>query len=350
MANGINPKLSRVSLSSYISQNFTKAFLTIFLPLFFIGALVFIIRLSSLTSQFQVSFTEMAELFSYNIPLILFYTLPISFLVAIAITLLRLSTENELMALIALGVQARKLTQHLWIIAFLFSLLLLALSLIQIPQAKQQFSSFKARKATEAQLNVNPSQLGQKFGDFFIYIKEKKDDSMKDVIIYKKGDEQLSNQLFIAKEAKIINQDASIELTLNQGHGYTFEERSLKEIKYEDMQITKSLNSEGYNYKSIVEHWIKYSFNPKKKREILFFIFISLIPIIGLYIIASFSIINPRYQKNYAYHILGVTIVALYVIATSLKNQGSFLTLSLALIGTYIIGHALFHYKVTRYF
>ena len=294
----------------------------------------------------------MAQLFSYNIPVILFYTLPISFLVAIAIALLRLSNDNELMALIALGVKSKQLTRKLWFIAILFSILLLALSLIQIPQAEQHYYSFKAKKATEAQLNVNPSQLGQKFGDFFIYINNKDKDSMQDVVIYKKSStkESLSDQLFIAKEARIINEDALIQLTLEQGRGYTFKENRLREIEYDNMQLFKNLHSAGYDYKSIIDHWIKYSFSSKKKRKILFYIFISLIPVMGLYLIASFAIINPRYQKNYAYIALGVTIITLYIIATSLRNHGNFIALAVAIFAITAIGHILFRQKVARYF
>ena len=350
--------MGSVSLSRYISINFTKAFLTIFLPLFFIGSLVFIVKLASLTSLFQVNFWEMMQLFSYNIPMILFYTIPISFLVAVATTLLKLSNENELIALVALGTHAKKIVSQLRTIALLFSLLLLVLSLAKMPQADQLYSSFKAQKSTEAQLNLNPSQLGQKFGNFFIYIRDKQGKTMEDVVIYTKGNlsknesnhSQLSNQLFIAKRANIETKDSSIQLSLMDGSGYTFEERSLKEIDYDKMQIFQNLNSQGYTYRNILEHWLKWSMHPKKKRRILFFIFISLIPIMGLYIIASFAIINPRYQKNHAYQILGITTVALYVIATSLKNGGSFAIMGVAIAGALILGLTLFHYKVTKYF
>ncbi|HIO95630.1 MAG TPA: LptF/LptG family permease [Campylobacterales bacterium] len=349
MANRSRAKLGQVSISRYISQNFSKAFLTIFLPLFFIGSLVFIVKLSSLTSLFQVSFIEMTQLFFYNLPTILFYIIPISFLVAVTTTLLRLSTENELMALIALGIQAKQIIRYLWIIAILFSLLLLTLSLAKMPQADQQYSLFKAEKSTQAKLNISPSQLGQKFGDFFIYLKDKKGEKMEDIVIYKK-DEKHFNQLFIAKSATIENTDSSIQLTLNDGSGYTFEDRSLSEINYETMQIFQNLHSDGYNYKNLLDHWIRYSYHPTKKRKILFFIFISLIPMMGLYIVSAFSIINPRYQKNYAYHVLGVTTVALYIIATTLKSSGSLLLLGLAIVSIFSLGLILFRYKVSRFF
>ncbi len=347
-------KSSNVSLSRYISLNFTKSFLTVFLPLFFIGSLVFIVKISSLTALFQVNFLEMIKLFSYNIPAILFYTLPISFLVAVATTLLRLSNENELIALISLGVQSQKLIFQIKVIAIIFSTLLLLLSLAKMPQAKQQFKIFQAKKISHAKLNINASQLGQKFGNFFIYVKSKEGDTMKDVVIYKKGEEpnskELSNQLFIAKEATINNQNSSIELTLKEGSGYTFADTSLKEILYQKMKIFQNIEAKGFNYNNIVKYWIQLSHHKKRKRKILFFIFISLIPVMTFPMIASFSIINPRYQKNYAYHILGATIIAMYVIATFLKNQGDLMMLGLFVIGTSLISHLVFKYKVSRFF
>jgi len=338
-----------VSVSKYISENFTRGFLTIFLPLFFIGSLVFIVKLSSLTAMIQVNFWEMIQLFGFKLPEILFYTIPISFLVAISTTLLRLSSENELIALFSLGVKSKEVMRQLWIIAMLFSLLLLVLSILKIPQAKQQFKVFKAEKITQAKLNVTPSKLGQKFGNFFVYLKSKEENQMKDIVIYTK-EKNSSNRLFIAKEANAENQQSVITLTLNHGSGYAFKEKSMQKINYETMQIFQNLDSEAYNYKNIADYWIRYSFNPDKRGKILFFIFISLIPILGLYIVSSFAIINPRYQKNYAYYALGITTIFLYVIATILDNKGSFLLLSTTLLFTYSIGYILFRYRVARYF
>ena len=132
-----------ITLSKYISVNFTKAFLTIFLPIFFIGSLVLIITLSSVTSLMQVSFMEMVRIFGYKLPLIIFYSIPVSFLVATVMTLIRLSTENELIALFSLGITSKQIMRQLWIIATLFTLLLLILSLLEMPQAKQRYRAFK---------------------------------------------------------------------------------------------------------------------------------------------------------------------------------------------------------------
>ncbi len=339
---------NRVTIGAYLSLNFTNSFLTIFLPLFFIGALVFIIKISALTASIQINFIEMVQLFSYNLPSILFYTIPISFLVAVVITLLRLSNENELMALFALGTPSKAIMYRFVFISFLFSIILLILSLGLMPKTKQQFKLFKQEKASQAQVNINPSKLGQKFGNLFVYVKDKEGTTLKDIVIYNK-DKKHSDQLFMAKSATINNVNALVTLTLNSGSGYTFSEDSLKEINYEQMQLFQNISSKEFTYTNILAYWTALSHTWRKGR-ILFFIYLSLIPIMTLYIVASFSIINPRYQKNYAYQVLALTTIIIYAVATLLEKHGTPIMLLISIFATFIVGIILFRKNVQRYF
>ena len=339
----------KTSISGYLSKNFQSSFFTIFLPLFFIGSLVFIIKISALTASIQISFIEMMYLFGYNLPAILFYTLPISFLVAVVTTLLRLSNDNELMALFALGSNAKVVLTRLFFIATLFSLILLILSLGLMPKTKQQFKAFKIEKTAQAQININPSKLGQKFGDLFVYVKAKEGNTLKDIVIYNK-DANHSDQLFIAKEATFENNNSIVTLTLKDGSGYTYAEDSVKMVNYETMQVFKSLDAEGFSYKNIVQYWRNLANNPKRKSKIFFFIFSSLIPVLALMLIASFAIINPRYQKNHAYTVLALTVVALYAIATLLERSGTVMTTTIASVLSLILGAFLYKRLVLRFF
>jgi len=337
------------SISTYLSKNFQSSFLTIFLPLFFIGSLVFIIKVSSLTASIQISFIEMMQLFGYHIPIILFYTLPISFLIALTVTLLRLSNENELMALFALGTNAKNLLTRFYLIATLFTVVLLILSLGLMPKTKQQFKAFQHQKTSQAHLNINPSKLGQKFGDLFVYVNSKEENIMKDIVIFKK-DTPHSNQLFIAKKANLANENSVITLTLHDGSGYTFTKDALKKAEYENMKVFKNLNANAFTYNTLLEYWGNLLNDPKKQSEIYFFIFMSLIPILSLSIIASFAIINPRYQKNYAYQILALTTVALYGIALILKTEGTPIIVLALISFTLLFGFYLYKRLVLRFF
>ena len=341
--------MNNINISAYLSKNFTSSFLTIFLPLFFIGSLVFIIKISALTASIQVNFLELIQIFSYHLPEILFYILPVSFLVAVVITLLRLSNDNELMAIFSLGVNANAIVKRFLLIAVLFSLILLLLSLALMPKARQQFKAFQYEKTAQAQVNINPSKLGQKFDNLFIYVKSKEKEIMKDIVIYQK-DENNKAQLFIAKEANFKTEKSLITLILKNGSGYTFSEDSLEEIKYKTMKVFKNLSTDAFTYNSIVDYWTGLSKDEHTKRKILYFIFLSLIPIMGLYAISAFSIINPRYNKNYAYHILAVVTIVPYGIATVLDKQGTPLMLLGIFILLIIIGYGIFKRNVLRYF
>ena len=336
-------------ISTYLSKNFTSSFLTIFLPLFFIGSLVFIIKISALTASIQVNFLELIQIFSYHLPEILFYILPVSFLVATAITLLRLSTDNELIALFSLGVNAHSIVKRLLFIGFLFSIILLMLSLALMPKARQQFKAFQYEKTAQAQININPSKLGQKFDNLFIYVKSKEGQNLKDVVIYQR-DKENKAQLFIAKDANFETNKSLITLALNHGSGYTFSDDSIEEINYKRMKVFKNLSSEAFTANTIIDYWVGLSKSEHKKRKILFFFFLSFIPIMGLYFIASFAIINPRYNRNYAYPVLAVVTIIPYAIATVLDKQGTPL-MTIAIIPTImILGYLLFRRNVLRFF
>ena len=132
-----------VNVKGYISSNFTKSFLTIFLPFFLIISLVFFVRISTLTSKIQISFAELILLYSYSIPEIMFYTIPLSFVAALANVLIGLSQGNELIALYALGLKSKKILNNFLLLGLLFSLLLARISFLAMPLTKQFYKAFK---------------------------------------------------------------------------------------------------------------------------------------------------------------------------------------------------------------
>jgi Predicted permeases len=142
----------------------------------------------------------MFQLYSYTLPDIIFYTLPLSFVAALTNVLMRLSLDNELIALYALGLKADKILRSLFVLGLLFSLLLLFVSFLAMPLSKQYYQSFKTAKQAEAKLNIVPGKLGQRFGDYYVYVKENKDDVFHTIVIYNRTnkDQETSFSLRIA--------------------------------------------------------------------------------------------------------------------------------------------------------
>jgi len=338
-----------INARRYISSNFATSFLTIFLPFFLIISLVYLVKISALTAKIQITLTELFTLFTYSIPDIIFYTLPISFIAALANVLVKLSTENELIALYALGLNANKILRGLLVVGALFSLLLLTVSFLAMPMSKQLYKSFKEEKRAEAKLNIVPGKLGQKFGEFYVYVKEKRDGRFYNLVIYNRTnlDEE---QFFAAKEGRLNRQDGHTSLLLENGYGYTYTKGRLQEAQYKTLEAFDTTPSRGFHFEEIFTYWNRASYSDKVRHKMLFFIFISLIPLLSVYLIAAFTMINPRYQSNRAYLVIFITTLYLYLLASSLNKWGTFPMLLLLLLITSGGGVYLFQKRVARYF
>jgi len=338
-----------VNARGYISSNFTKAFLTIFLPFFLIISLVYLVKISSLTAKIQISFIELLKLYSYSVPDIIFYTLPLSFIAALANVLIKLSTDNELIALYALGLKANKVLRGLLILSLLFSLLLGTLSFLGMPLSKQFYKSFKESKKSEAKLNIVPGKLGQKFGDYYIYVKEKKEDKFHDIVIYNRTRKN-EEQFFSSQKGKLNKKNGSTSLLLNDGYGYTYSDTKLQQAKYKTLEVYDSSRKKDFQFEDIIAYWSKAKTDEKMMHRVLFFIFISLIPLLSVYLVASFTMINPRYQANRSFIVIFLTTLLLYMIASSLEKWGNYSILGIAVVATLLLGKWLFERRVAKYF
>ena len=339
-----------VNARGYITTNFTKSFLTIFLPFFLIISLVYLVKISALTAQIKLTFTELLTLFSYSVPDIVFYTLPLSFIAALANVLLKLSTDNELIALYALGLNANRILRSLFLVSLLFSLLLLTISFLAMPMSKQLYKSFKEEKKTEAKLNIVPGKLGQKFGEYYVYVKEKNDDeTFKDLVIYNRTNMN-NEQFFAAKHGKLNKQNGQTSLLLQDGYGYTYTKDSLQQAKYRTLEAFDTTKQQNFHFEDILVYWKKAMHDKKIMHRLLFFFFVSLIPLLSVYLVASFTMINPRYQANRSFTVIFGTTLLLYLIASSLEKWGTLSALAVAVLLTLIGGILLFQKRVARYF
>ncbi len=338
-----------VNARAYISSNFAKAFLTIFLPFFLIISLVYLVKISSLTAQIQITFSELLMLYMYSIPDIVFYTLPISFVAALANVLMRLSTDNELIALYALGLRSNKVLRSLLLLGFLFSLLLLNISFLGMPLSKQFYSSFKEEKRAEAKLNIIPGKLGQKFGEYYIYVKDKHEKEFQDIVIYNRTDKN-NEQFFAAQEGRLNKKNKVTSLLLEDGYGYTYSATKLTQAKYKTLEVYDRAKKNNFHFKSVVAFWSKARQDAKTMHRLLFYMFVSLIPLLSVYMVAAFTMINPRYQENHSFLVIFFTSLFFYVIASSLQKWGNIYLIIVAIIFSALLGRWLFQKRVAQYF
>lgn len=338
-----------VNVKEYISLNFSKAFLTIFLPFFLIISLVFLVRIAALSSQIQITFGELLQLYSYSIPEIFFYTLPLSFIASLANVLIKLSQDNELIALYSLGLKSKKILRSLLILGLLFTLLLASISLLAMPLSKQFYKSFKEEKKNDAKLNIVAGKLGQKFGNYYIYVKEKKDNVFHDIVIYNRTKKE-NEQFFSSQTGQLKRHQDITSLLLNEGYGYTYSEVKLQQAQYKTMEVFDSAQKTGFKFEDIRVYWSDLKNDLELMKKILFFTFVSFIPLLSVYLVAAFTMINPRYQKNHSFIVIFVTTLFLYLVASSLQKWGTPLALIISIACIAALGQWLFAKRVARFF
>jgi len=340
-----------VNVRGYISSNFTKGFLTIFVPFFLIISLVYLVKISSLTAKIQIDLYELLLLYSYSLPNIIFYTIPLSFIAAVTNTLMKLSQDNELIALYALGLDAQKVLRSILLIGLLISILLCTISFLGIPMSKQLYSAFKEKKKAEATFNIVPGKLGQKFGDYYIYVKEKdkKSGLFHSMVIYNRT-KNSEEQFFSSKEGQLNRDPRHPSLLLGEGYGYTYTKEKLQQAKYKTLEVFDTKQQYHFHFQDIIAYWMVTHTDKHRKGRALFYLFVSFIPLLCVYLVAAFSMINPRYQRNYAFLIIFSSTFFLYLIASTLEKWGGISLLLIVAVMTYFLGKILFQKRVARYF
>lgn len=296
--------------ADYINSHIFSSFLSFFIPLFGIASLIFFIKLVSVTSIIKITFMELLKMYIFILPQILFFTLSIAFFTAAVSALYKLAFDYELIALFSLGVSPQKITKIIAKSAVLLSLILILLSLILIPQAKQLYKGFIIYKKSSIKLNIKPNQFGHRFGEWYLFIGDKKGNSYQNIALY--NQKLNSRQNFInAKEAKIGSDKKGIRLDLMRGKAYIYKNSELQEIAFEKMTIYDSGTAENFFYKGVVDYWSEAFTNHRREFDITLFLFISLFPLAAIFYIPYISVINTRYERRNVF-LISLGVIALY--------------------------------------
>jgi lipopolysaccharide export system permease protein len=307
-------------LKNYFSKNFANSFLTVFLPLFAIASIILFISMASITSYIEVDMSQMLFIYLYSLPELLFYTLPLAFVVALAVTINRLSLDYELIVLFSAGVTPFAVLKRFFLIAFALVLFLLTVSIVLIPQSKQIYESFKEDKIANAKLNIKPSELGQKFGTFFVYVaKEDTKGVFEDVVVFNLEND--GEQIFVSKSAQLDNSKGETEFKLFNGSGYTYSQNQIDKIDYDAMTIFQSSIADEVEFVGFIKYWSNLFEDAEKLQDFKQFLYISLMPLLTVLAVASFTIIHPRYQSNRIFSGLVITIVTYLVLIDTLAKH-----------------------------
>jgi len=309
-----------LKLKQYLHSQLAITFFPIFLALFFITSVVFLVKIAALTSIITLDFIELFTLFSYVIPQIIFYTMPISFFLSLVITLAKLAGEYELTVITSFGLNPIKILKIFIPVTLLLSIMLLVISVGLIPKTKFLTKQFLDKKKVEANFNIKASEFGQKFGDWLIYINTKEDKVYDEVKLFKTEDKK--DQFIVSQTAVLDNDKGSLSFKLNDGKAFVIDEKEFNQIDFKSMYINDSISDSKIDiFTNSYEYWKKNIQQNTNIDDLSFYILTSLFPIISLFLVITFGYFNPRYEKNRAVFYSLISVVLYYVLIKLISDK-----------------------------
>ncbi|MGA1940479.1 LptF/LptG family permease [Arcobacter sp. YIC-310] len=329
-----------MKLKQYLYSQLAITFFPIFFGLYFITSVVFLVKIASLTSIITINFFELFTLYTYVVPQIVFYTVPISFFISLVITLSKLASEYELTVITSFGLNPLKVMRVFAPLTILLSISLIVVSIGLIPKTKFLTKQFLDVKKKEANFNIKASEFGQKFGDWLIYIQNKDDKTYEQIKLFKTQNEK--DQFIISQSAVLKNDKGDLSFKLDNGKAFFIDEKEINQVNFESMLINDSIaNSRMGQFTTTYDYW---KVKIKKGEDIddfTFFILTSIFPTISLFLVIAFGYFNPRYEKNKAVMYSLIAVVIYYVIAKPLGKELELHSLYILpliwLVGTYYI-------------
>ena len=340
--------MSRVN--KYLLFNFLGTFASLFSTLFLIMSIVFFIQIARITSYIEISFGELFKLYSFMLPRVLLFVVPIAFFVSLAMTLFRLSKENESIVIFTLGGSPNKIARFFIAFSAILSAALLVIAIVMIPIAAQLNANFIDYKKTVAKLNLKPTQFGQKFSDWMVYVGSEVEDSngttYKDIVMFNPFVKD-SQRLITAKNAKTTNVNQSIELSLNEGKMYDIKDEIYNQSNFKSMKIRTAQSEEISDVGSIKEYWMEAASSDKRKKDFSTYVLVALFPLASTLFAISLGIVTYRYEKGMVY--VG-TFGVLFGYFTLIMLFSSKPTLAIPLIFFVFLlaGALLYKSKITR--
>ncbi|XPS40110.1 LptF/LptG family permease [Aliarcobacter butzleri] len=309
-----------MKLQRYLYSQLAITFFPIFFGLFFITAVIFLVKISALTAIITVNFFELFRIFSYTIPDIIFYTMPISFFISMVITLSKLSSEYELTVITSFGLNPFKILKIFLPLTLLLTLLLLVVSVGLIPKTDFERKQFVNIKKNEANFNIKSGEFGQKFGDWLIFINDKKNNLYEDVKLLKVQNDK--DQFVISKNAVLDNDKGVLSIRLDEGKAFLIDKEEFNQINYEAMYINDSISAAKTTvFTTTYDYWKDNIKNKVDLDDLTFFILTSFFPLMSLFLVITFGYFNPRYEKNRAIMYSLISIVLYYVLIKSIGDK-----------------------------
>lgn len=335
-------------VNRYLFSNFTSSFVSLFSVLFLIVSIVFFIRISHITAYIEINATELLKLYLFMLPRVLIFTGPIAFFVSLSISFFRLSKDNESTVIFTFGHSPVKISNFFLSVSSVFSIISLFIGLVLMPYAENLRDNFTEYKKTQATLNLQASEFGQRMDEWLIYIEDDDKSSgntiYKNLILYNPTKED--ERVILAKEGEFKSEGGIYVMSLKDGLIYTLKDE-IHITKFSQMDIKSKENSQISGVNSILDYWSEIKTSSKARQNLSIYTLVALFPFATTLFALSFGIVTYRYEKGFIY--VGIfTVILAYFAAIMLLGNMPFVAIPVIFGTTFIISNIFYYYKILR--
>ena len=205
-------------LRNYILRDFFAVFIFSLLILTLVMLMGNMMRISDMVIRKGVNIFDALKMVSYFVPLLLRYTIPLSFLLGILLSMGRLISDNEIIAIRVAGVPLTKVLNMFLLIGVAFSLFLFILNDKIIPELHYNYrSQMKNIYSKNVSALIEPGTFLENFEGYILYVGDKNENKLKDVFIYEVNQKGGASRVTFAKRGEFIVEGDMMNIKLEDG-------------------------------------------------------------------------------------------------------------------------------------
>ncbi|WP_300456952.1 LPS export ABC transporter permease LptF [Desulfobacula sp.] len=242
-----------MKIVTIINRYMLKEFLSPFaISLFFLTFVFLMTRIPEITNMvvnYNADISSVALMVVYTLPIFLKYTIPMSVMISILLTVMRMSQENEIVALKGAGVSLYKLLPPVLIFCFSGVLLCMWVTVFGVSWGKlsvKMKSMELARSSIDAALQER--QFNSELEDVMIYVAhvDMKTKALKDIFIEDRRTTGVVN-ISIAPSGRLIRLEDDQVYTIRLHNGMInqvdIDEKSVSSLRFGDYDINIDLTA-----------------------------------------------------------------------------------------------------------
>ena len=221
-----------------------------------------ILEITNVVVNYQVSLMAFFLMLAYSMPYFLAYIIPMSVMMSVLLTFLRLSNDNEIVALKANGISLYHLLPPVVLFSILNALLTAYMAIYGIPWGQQ---SYKQMALNVVQSNFNVGLKERQFIDsfegvmFYINKIDFKDNSLGDIYIEDQRNEGFSTTI-VAPKGKIFNGEDTLSFILSLYNG------SINQVNLKNRSV-HAIQFDSYDLQLDLKHAVQKIRGEKRNRK-----------------------------------------------------------------------------------